>query len=220
MKGEVRPVVKKSSPAFAFIAAGLYLALGGIAGYATVNAAILLLLGVYRFRTDRSRFSAAVVAVSTLVLIINQFALFAVIVLFSLGFYYFRSRPPAPGNYRGVHRPILHLRLDEQSWVLQSMSFWQAIGEIRMDMSLAIPEEKETSIVLQGLVGDVDLTIPEEYGLEIEASVLIGQVGFRQTKDGGVLHRLAWRSPDYDRKEFRLKLQLFYLVGDIKIRTV
>lgn len=220
MKGEVRPVVKISSPAFVFITAGLYLALGGIAGYSTVNAAILLLLGVYRFRTDRSRLSAVVVAVSTLVLIINQFVLFALIVLFSLGYYYFRSRPPAPGNYRGVHRLILNLRLDEQSWVLQSMSFWQAIGEIRMDMSLAIPEEKETTIVLQGLVGDVDLTIPEEYGLEIEASVLIGQVGFRQTKDGGVLHSLAWRSPDYDRKEFRLKLQLFYLVGDIKIRTV
>nr|WP_255570880.1 cell wall-active antibiotics response protein LiaF [Cohnella sp. CFH 77786] len=112
------------------------------------------------------------------------------------------------------------MRLDEQSWVLQSMSFWQAVGEIRMDMTLAIPEEKETTIVLQGLVGDVDLTVPEDYGLQVEASVFVGQIGYKQSRDGGMLHRLSWRSPDYDSREYRLKLQLFYLVGDIKIRTV
>jgi len=115
---------------------------------------------------------------------------------------------------------FLNMRLGEESWVLQSMSYWQAVGEIRLDLSLAIPEEKETTIVLQGLVGDVDLTIPEDYGLQIEASVLIGQIEFGQTKDGGMMHRLSWRSPDYDRREYRVKLQLFYLVGDMKIRTV
>jgi lia operon protein LiaF len=100
------------------------------------------------------------------------------------------------------------------------MSFWQAVGEIRMDMSLAVPEEKETTIILQGLVGDVDLTIPEDYGIQVEASVMVGQIAFRQSRDGGMMHRLSWRSPDYDQREYRMKLQLFYLVGDIKIRTV
>ncbi|WP_123039368.1 cell wall-active antibiotics response protein LiaF [Cohnella candidum] len=212
--------MKLPNHAFLFIAAGLYLALGGIAGYATVNAAILLVLGIYRFRIDRCRPAMVLIAICTLILIVNQFVLFAVIVLISLGFYYFRSRPAAAGLYRNAHRLVLNMRLDEQSWVLQSMSCWQAVGEIRMDMSLAIPEEKETTIVLQGLVGDVDLTIPEDYGLQVEASVLVGQIGYKNTRDGGMLHRLSWRSPDYDRREYRLKLQLFYLVGDIKIRTV
>lgn len=213
--------MKFSNHAILFIAAGLYLALGGIAGYATVNAAILLYLGIVRFRTDRAKWSAVLIAVCTLVLIVNQFALFAVVVLLSLGFYYFRSRPAAAsGSYRNAHKLFLNMRLDEHSWVLPSMSYWQAVGEIRMDLTMALPEEKETTIVLQGLVGDVDLTIPEDYGLQVEASVLIGQIGFRQSKDGGMLHRISWRSPDYDQREYRLKLQLFYLVGDIKMRTV
>jgi len=212
--------MKLSNHAFLFIAAGLYLALGGIAGYATVNAAILLGLGIWRFRTDRSRWSIVLIAICALVLVLNQFILFILIVLLSLGIYYFRSRPSSSGLYRSTHRLFLNMRLDEQSWVLQSMSCWQAVGEIRMDASLAIPEEKDTTIVLQGLVGDVDLTVPEDYGLEVEASVLIGQIGFQQTRDGGMLHRVSWRSPDYDRREYRMKLQLFYLVGDIKIRTV
>jgi lia operon protein LiaF len=212
--------MKRSSNAILFIVAGLYLALGALAGYATVNAVVLLLLGIDRYRSDRSRLSIIVIAISTLVLIINQFALFAIIVLVSLGIYYFRARPPAFGNYVGKHKLFLNMRHDEQSWVLQSMSFWHAIGEIRMDMSLAVPEDKETTIVLQGLVGDLDLMVPDDYGIQVEASVLLGQVSFKQIKEGGMFHRLSWRSPNYEECEQRVKLQLFYLVGDIKIRTV
>jgi len=212
--------MKLSNMAIVFIAAGLYLALGGLAGYATVNAVVLLLLGIERYRWDRSRFSVILIAISTLLLIVNQFALFAVVVLISLATYYFRAKPPAFGTYVSKHRLFLNMRLDEQSWVLHSMSFWHALGEIRMDMSLAVPEEKETTIILQGLVGDVDLTVPEDCGLQVEASVLMGQIGFKQSKESGMFHRLSWKSPDYDQCEQRLKLQLFYLVGDIKIRTV
>ncbi|TVX98609.1 cell wall-active antibiotics response protein LiaF [Cohnella terricola] len=212
--------MRRSSNAILFIAAGLYLALGAVAGYTTVNAIVLLLLGIDRYRTDRSRLSVIVIAISTLVLIITQIAFFVVIVLVSLGIYYFRSRPPAFGTYVNKHKLFLNMRLDEQSWVLHSMSYWHAMGEIRMDMTLAMPEDKETTIVLQGLVGDLDLMIPDDYGIQVDASVLIGQISFRQIQEGGMFHRLSWKSPNYDQCEQKLKLQLFYLVGDIKIRTV
>lgn len=212
--------MRKPSNAILFIAAGIYLALGAVAGYTTVNAVILLLIGIERYRTDRARISIAVIVISTLVLIITQFALLVVVVLISLGIYYFRAKPPTFGAYFSKHRLFLNMRLDEQSWVLQSMSYWHAIGEVRMDMSQAVPEEKETTIVLQGLVGDLDILVPDDYGIEVEASVLIGQVSFKQIKEGGMFHRLSWKSPNYDDCEMRLKLQLFYLVGDIKLRTV
>lgn len=212
--------MKWSSNAILFIAAGVYLALGGVAGYTTVNAVVLLLLGIYRYRLDRTRMSIILIAISTLILIVNQFGLFIVVVLVSLGTYYFRARPPAFGNYTNKHKLFLNLRLNEQSWVLHSLSYWHVIGEIRMDMTIAVPEDKETTIVLQGLVGDLDLIIPEDCGIQVEASVLLGQISFKQTKEGGMFHRLSWRSPNYDDCEQQLKLQLFYLVGDIKIRTV
>jgi lia operon protein LiaF len=212
--------MKRSSNAILFIAAGIYVALGGVAGYATVNAVILLLIGIECYRWDRSRLSIILIAVSSLLLIVNQFALFAVIVLVSLGTYYIRARPPAFGTYMSKHKLFLNMRLDEQSWVLHSMSFWHAVGEIRMDISLAVPEEKETTIVLQGLVGDLDFIIPDDCGIQVEASVLLGQISFKQMKEGGMFHRMSWRSPNYDDCEQKLKLQLFYLVGDIKIRTV
>ncbi|RED64362.1 cell wall-active antibiotics response protein LiaF [Cohnella phaseoli] len=212
--------MRRSSNAIVFIAAGLYLALGAVAGYATVNAVLLLLLGVHRYRSDRSRLSVVVIAISTLVLIVNQFALFVVVVLVSLGIYYFRARPPEFGTHVSNHRLFMNMRMEEQSWVLRSMSYWHAFGEIHMDMSLAVPEEKETTIVLQGVVGNVDLIVPEDYGMQVEASVLIGQASFRQIQEGGMIQRLSWKSPNYEQSEQKLKLQLFYLVGDIKIRTV
>jgi len=163
-----------------FIVAGLYLALGAVAGYATVNAIVLLIIGIERYRSDRSRISIIVIAISILVLIINQLGLFMLIILISLAIYYFRTRPPGFGTYISKHRLFLNMRLDEQSWVLHSMSFWHVLGEIRMDMSLAVPEDKETTIVLQGLVGDLDLIIPDDFGIQVDASVLLGQVSLNR----------------------------------------
>lgn len=203
------------------IAAGIYLALGAIAGYATVNAIVLLWLGIDRYRWDRSRLSFVLIAISILVLIVNQLAIFAIFILISLGIFYMRAKPPAAGGtYVSKHQLLLSMRLDESSWVLHAMSFWHAIGEVRMDMSLAVPEDKQLTIVLQGLVGNVDLIVPDDYGLEVEAAVLVGQISFGETKEGGMFQRLSWRSPDFENRETQLKLQLFYLVGDIKIRTI
>ncbi len=202
------------------IAAGIYLALGAIAGYATVNAVVLLIIAMDRYRWDRSRLSFVIIAISILVLIVNQFALFALVVLISLGIYYLRAKPPTAGTYVSKHQLFLNMRWDERSWLLHSMSFWHAIGEVRMDMTLAVPEDRRITIVLQGIAGNVDVIVPDDYGLEVEASVLLGQISFKDKKEGGMFHRFSWKSPDFDTRETQLKLQLFYLVGDIKIRTI
>jgi lia operon protein LiaF len=212
--------MKWSVRAMAFIVAGLYLVLGGAAGYATVNALVLLWLGYDRFRLDRNRLAAVLIAVSALTLIIQQFALFAVIALLSIGLYYWRVRSGTGRSASGKLKLYQRILLDEQSWVLQSFSSWHAVGDVRMDLSLAVPEEKETTIVLEGLVGDIDLIVPDDYGIQIDASVLIGQIGWQQQKDGGMLNRLSWRSPDYDKKEQHVKLHLFYLVADIKMKPI
>ncbi|WP_027085640.1 cell wall-active antibiotics response protein LiaF [Cohnella panacarvi] len=209
-----------SRNAMLIIAAGMYLALGAIAGYATVNAVVLILIAMDRYRWDRSRLSFVIIAICILVLIVNQFALFALVVLISLGIYYLRAKPPAVGTYVSKHQLFLNMRWNEQSWVLHSMSFWHAFGEVRMDMTLAVPEDRQLTIVLQGIAGNVDVIVPDDYGLEVEASVLLGQISFKDTKEGGMFHRFSWKSPDFDNRETQLKLQLFYLVGDIKIRTI
>ncbi|WP_027094696.1 cell wall-active antibiotics response protein LiaF [Cohnella thermotolerans] len=209
-----------SNHALLFIGAGLYLALGGLAGYATVNAIILLWLGIDRFRYDRNRFAVILIVICALVLVVKQIGLMIVLILISLGIYYLKAKPHHTGPIARRHRFMLNIRLDRQPWVLRSFSYWHAFGEVRMDLSMAVPEERETTIVLQGLVGDVDLIVPEDYGLEVEASVMLGQAGLNSRMEGGFFHRAQWRTPDYDAKEQKVKLQLFYLVGNIRIRPI
>ncbi|WP_230986579.1 cell wall-active antibiotics response protein LiaF [Cohnella fermenti] len=211
---------RMSSHAMLFVAAGLYLALGAMAGYATINAVLLLYIGILRFREDRSRLALIVIAISAFVLIANQIAIVLLIVLVSLGLYYMKARPSSHHRGEGRARFFLKLRKDRESWVLPSFSSWHALGDVRMDLTMAIPEERTSSFVLQGLIGDIDLIVPEEYGIELEASVLLGQIVWNGTQRGGGLQRVVWRSPDYELKEQRLKLQFVYLVGNIRIRPI
>ncbi|WP_158630051.1 cell wall-active antibiotics response protein LiaF [Cohnella sp. AR92] len=211
---------KLSSHALLFIAAGLYLALGGLAGFATVNAILLLVLGIMRYREDRNRLAIVVVVISALVLFANQIGLVVVVVLISLGLYFLKSRHSSPGKRESRPRFFLKLKKDRESWLLPSMSYWHAFGEVRLDLSTAIPEEKETVIVLQGLIGDIDLIVPVEYGVELEASAMLGQIVWDQRQQSGGFQRVKWRSPDYENKEQQVKLQLVYLVGNIRIRPI
>ncbi|MBN2982706.1 cell wall-active antibiotics response protein LiaF [Cohnella algarum] len=209
-----------SNQALVFIAAGCYLMLGGIAGYLTANTIVLLVLGVDRFKRDRNRLAAVLIAIAVLTLIINEFGLVVAIVLISLGLFYRKTKPQAGGNFVSRHRLLLHLRLDRPSWILRSMAYWHAFGESRVDLTMAVPEERETTVVLQGIVGDAEWIVPEDYGLQIEASVLLGQIHWNAIQEGGVAQKVVWRSPDYEQKEHQVKLQLFYLVGNIRIRQM
>lgn len=202
------------------ILAALYAAIGGLAGFATVNAILLLLLGIDRYRWDRSRLAVLVIAAGLLILIVNHLLLLIVVVLVSLAAYYFRANPVTSEPISKKHKLLLNMRLDEQAWELRSLSYWHALGEIRLDLSQAVPAETETAIVLQGLVGDVDIIVPEDFGLAVEASVLLGQAELQQRKEGGVLNRQSWQSANYEQADHRVKLHLSYLVGDIRIRTI
>lgn len=208
-----------SRKSLVLIAAGLYLALGAIAGFATINAAILLWLGIERYRQDRSRLSVAVIAVSAIVLVVNQIGFVLALGLVLAAVYYLRVRPTG-GEYVSRPRLILNMREDRPGWVLRSMGCWHLYGEVRLDLTGAVPEDNVTNFVLQGLVGDIEIVVPEDYGVQVEANVLLGQVTVDGQGDGGMMRRLSWSSPGLARHEQQIKLQFNYVVGNIRIRPI
>lgn len=88
-----------------------------------------------------------------------------------------------------------------------------------MDLSTAILEQKETTLVLQGLIGNVNLIIPEDVGASVSASVMIGQASVYNQKETGVWNKVNWTSPNYETSDQQVKLVLSYLVGDIQVRV-
>lgn len=102
--------------------------------------------------------------------------------------------------------------------MLRNTSIWHVIGEVDADLSLAIPETKETVVYLQGVMGDIDLSIPEDYGVEIEAFVLLGKQQFGNDQKGGAMNRLVYRTPGYENSEYKAKFVISYLIGDLNVR--
>ena len=206
-----------SRNAILIAAAALYLVIGYTAGFITANAALVFALGVGLFRRGRSQRGIVLMAGGALFILIRHFALFFALVVLAVAVFWLRTRRVPPGRIPGRHGFHLAMRREEQNWVLQSFSSWHLFGDVRLDLTRAVPEEPETVIVLQGLLGDVHLLVPEDWGLWIEASVPVGRIKWQHALDDTGVNRLVWRTPDYENKRFRLRLQLFYLVGDVKI---
>jgi len=113
---------------------------------------------------------------------------------------------------------ITSIKWNIEPWFLQDISLWHVIGDVDLDLSLAIPDQNESIIVLQGAFGDVDLFIPDDIGARIEVAVLFGQIKFNDDIDTGVLNKRVWQSPHYQNSEYKVKLFISYIVGDIDIR--
>jgi lia operon protein LiaF len=92
------------------------------------------------------------------------------------------------------------------------------VGEVNLDLSLAIMEDRECVIVLQGALGDIDVSIPDDIGVQIEANVVFGQIDFNHEKEAGFMNKRVWQSLNYDESDQKVKLIISYIVGDIDIR--
>lgn len=207
--------------ALVLIGAGIFLLADNHWSFLTVVALFLLLMGVHKVRSDSERKGYVLMAIGLLLLVGGHLPLIIAIILISLGFFYRKTRR--------MHREARHLqkksliesiRWGRDPWILRSMSIWNVLGELQMDLTYAIPEQKETTIVLQGVIADVDLIVPEDMGLSVTASVMFGQTSVGFDKEAGVLNKMVWQSPNYWTADRQVKLEISYIVADIDIKIV
>lgn len=211
----------RRNTALLFILAGTYFLLGKLIGFVAVSAVILVWLGIYKIKTDRDAKGYFVLIAGAVLLFGNHFSLLLAIVLISLGYFLIKSRKVHRDDQYVQKQSIVDsLRMDGEAWTPVSMSRWSLLSEIRMDLSLAIQEEEEVTVMIQGFVGDIDVVLPPDYGLSLESNMLVGRVAVGDEKDGGLLNRKTWQSPNFDRCSHRMKLIVGCIVGDIEIKMV
>ncbi|CAG7650584.1 hypothetical protein PAESOLCIP111_06113 [Paenibacillus solanacearum] len=207
--------------ALVLIGAGLFMLADNHLSFFTVVALFLLLLGVHKVRSGAERKGYLMMIVGLLLLIGGNLPLIIAVVLISLGIFYNKSRKMHRSD-RHVRKQSLieSIRWGKEPWILRNMSIWNVLGELQMDFTYAIPEQKETTIVLQGVIADIDLIVPEDMGLSVTASVLFGQTSVGYDKEAGVLNKMVWESPNYWTAERQVKLEISYAVADIDIKIV
>lgn len=203
------------------IAIGLLMIFGRWIGFFTIAALLLIALGVHYIRTGNVRNGYMLLGVGAVLILLEHLMLIIAISLISLGIFY-RKAQRAHGSQNYVQRQNFMSNFDWNTspWVMRSLSVWHVIGEADVDLSLSMPEEKDTVLMFHGLLGDIDIAIPEEYGVEIEALVLFGSIDAGREKETGFMNRLKWRSPNYDYSEYKVKFIVSYLGGDVSIRFI
>jgi lia operon protein LiaF len=143
------------------------------------------------------------------------------IILLSLGYFYIKSKNiHRDGAYVQKQKLIDSIRLGKEPWILKDSSIWYIVGETHIDLSLAILEKKETILILQGVIGDVELIVPEDIGVSVNASVVFGQIDVALQRESGVMNKLFWQSPNFERADHHVKLVVSYIVGDIDIKIL
>lgn len=213
---------RKRNTALVLIFAGLYIILGKVIGFYAMSALFIVVLGIYKVRSGSGeKWGYILLAIGTFILVSNFLSILIAIVMISIGFFFMKSKQVhRDDSYLRRQHLLLSLKWDKQPWELRNTSIWSAVSEIVLDFSMALPEEKETTLVMQGVLADVDIVVPEDFGVAIEATAVFGQVDALSEKQTGMMNKLVWKTPNYDTSEHKVKLLLAFIVADIDIRVV
>lgn len=203
------------------IAAGVFILLEHFVGFWKLVGLLLLLFGIYLVRNGSNKKGYALVIAGAFFVAGGPFAVIIGIVLISLGLFIKKSKDfHRDEAYSQRQSFIGSIRYDREPWVLRDMSVWHAVGEMKFDFSQAIQEEREVTVILQGLIGNLNIIIPEDLGLSVEGSVYVGQLVIAGERREGIGNKLIWQSSNYNQTEMKVKLIASYLVGEVNIKVI
>lgn len=203
------------------IAAGVFLLLAKWVHVSTLIAILLIYLGIQSLRGGREKRGYILLGIGVILVIGDIGTVVVALVLISLGYYLLKSKDlHREGPVIRKQNLIQSVRHDKEPWVLRSMSNWNLVGELNYDLSLALIEEKEVTLVLQGVVGDIDVLVPDYLGVSVESTVVFGQMDIARERGAGVMNRIIWQSPNYDAADTKVKLLISYIVGDVNVKLL
>ncbi|WP_223067584.1 cell wall-active antibiotics response protein LiaF [Paenibacillus caui] len=206
--------------AVALIVVGIAMIVGNWMSFFTIVALILLIYGVYKIRQgEEVKTGYILLGVGCGIILLDHFVLVIMICLISLVIFYIKAKKSRPSQgYMQKQNFVSSIHWDRDPWALRSVGMWHVLGELDVDLSLAIVEGEENILMFQGIVGDLDLGLSEDYGIEIDAFVFFGRIGFGRDSETGMMNRIHWRSPNYEQREQKVKIIVSYLIGDVDIR--
>ncbi|MFD3260251.1 cell wall-active antibiotics response protein LiaF [Paenibacillus lentus] len=209
----------RSLLAIGLIGLGVFIIFGQWLSFFTIVAFLILGYGIYMIRRgDDVKVGYILLAIGGGIILLNHLMLVIAILMISLGLYYAKMKKTHPqGNHVQKQNITSSIHWDRDPWTLRNTSMWHVLGEVNIDLSLAMVEDQNNVLMFQGIVGDIDLIVSEDYGVEIEAFVLFGQVDLDEEKETGMLNRIYWKSPNYEQRDQKVKIIISYLVGNVDI---
>lgn len=223
----------KRNTAFLLIGAGLYLAIGHIAGFMIANVLVLAALGFAMVQgtadTGRKKLAGYILLIiAGAVVLANHSGLLLGIILAGAGWIWYKKetkpdRPEihtTPPEFVKKHvAASIHMGKGE-AWTARSSDINVAIAEIQIDLTTAFFEQPNTVIQLQGIVGDIDIVAPEDIGLTVHVQVTLGEVKVAGEREAGLMNQLLYRSPNADTALHRVEIYISYIIGDVDVKVL
>ncbi|TBL67916.1 cell wall-active antibiotics response protein LiaF [Paenibacillus thalictri] len=207
--------------AIVLIVAGLFLLADNHIGFFTVVALLFIVFGVKKVRSAHNRKGYVMLGIGLLILFSGHLTIILSVILISLGFFYLKSKQVhKDDSFMQKQSMIDSIQWGKDPWILRNCAIWNVVGEVHIDLTYAIFEHKETTIILQGVIADVDIIVPEDIGISVTSSVMFGQLHVGMEKESGVTNKIVWQSPNYEFCDQQLKLIISYVVGDVDIKIV
>jgi len=212
---------RNRNTAYLLIGTGVYLLLEYTIGLYLMTAILLLVFGIYQMRVDHNRKGYLFVVIGIILLLIRDLTIVLAFVLMIGGYFYYQSRKVEKKPFvQKKHTIVDSIRWGNEPWVLKDSSVWFVFGEVNLDLSTAILEQEETTIIVQGVIGDIDIRIPEEIGVWVDASLAVGPIDVELHNEHGILSKVNWQSSNYATSTNRVKLIISFIVGDIDIKIL
>jgi lia operon protein LiaF len=102
-------------------------------------------------------------------------------------------------------------------WAAADEEFWLLFGDTKLDFTHAQLPVGETTLRINGFIGDVDITVPSEVGISVSASGFIVDVRTPTEKIDRFLSLVNVTSPNYATAERKLHLSTIFFIGDIDV---
>ncbi|MGD6965409.1 hypothetical protein FZC78_15175 [Rossellomorea vietnamensis] len=112
------------------------------------------------------------------------------------------------------------VKFNQPNWPLEPMRLYNMIGDYYFDISKAYVPEGETPIQIKGWIGDVKMLIPEDIPVDIYVAGSIGDIKIFGQKSSDIKPNLSYRSPGYEEAEKKLKIEIEYSIGSVRINKV
>lgn len=103
------------------------------------------------------------------------------------------------------------------NWPVTNEEFWLLFGDTKLDFTQAQLPPGETTIHINGFIGDVDVTVPPDVGVLVSASGFIVDVRTPTDKIDRFLSLASTASPNYATAERKLHLSTIFFIGDIDV---
>ncbi len=103
---------------------------------------------------------------------------------------------------------------------LRHLHIWHGIGDVVIDLSRALIPEEETSLVINGWVGDVTVYVPVDLPVAVAAEVTIGDMDVFGHRQGGMNRRIVMTADRYAESARKVKIIVSLIVGDIDVKYV